>query len=263
MSTPKTDVSVTDDVLLPCPFCGKLPAVEMTGFHLGARTIRCETHDCMGPHTTAANMDDATAQWNHRALPRFKPDQFPDFYDPHVQIVYTALCDPELNTSPNREEHWEGWISRNIVAALRAAPAPQGDAELYRIRDLIASHIACESDCQKYSAGCGCALTAARAVVDRPHSPSDAGAVSAKGWERLAWDWQKRAFDAEAKLAALASAPPVGREDCGISIEHQLQAVRRTAIKECAQTAITHGDLIGIHGPRIAAAILALSPKEG
>jgi hypothetical protein len=53
--------------LLPCPLCGKPPGVEMTGFHMGARTIRCETYDCMGPHTTAENMDDATIQWNRRS----------------------------------------------------------------------------------------------------------------------------------------------------------------------------------------------------
>lgn len=64
--------------LLPCPFCGKPPSIEMTGFHLGARTIRCETDDCMGPHTTAQNMDDATLQWNRRsngiAQAAWKPD---------------------------------------------------------------------------------------------------------------------------------------------------------------------------------------------
>lgn len=53
--------------LLPCPFCGEMPAVEMTGFHLGARTIYCAGNDCMGPITTAQNMDDATIQWNRRA----------------------------------------------------------------------------------------------------------------------------------------------------------------------------------------------------
>jgi hypothetical protein len=40
------------------------------------------------------------------------------------------------------------------------------EAEMYRIRDLIASHIACEKDCQTFPTGCGCALTAARALSD-------------------------------------------------------------------------------------------------
>jgi len=61
-----SQISPESEGLLPCPFCGKPPAVEMTGFHLGGRTIRCETGDCMGPHTTAACMDDATIQWNRR-----------------------------------------------------------------------------------------------------------------------------------------------------------------------------------------------------
>jgi len=62
--SPNTEIA---SALLPCPFCGNPPAVEMTGFHLGGRTIRCETDDCMGPHTTAACMDDALIQWNRRA----------------------------------------------------------------------------------------------------------------------------------------------------------------------------------------------------
>ncbi|MDI3563523.1 hypothetical protein [Bradyrhizobium sp. Arg816] len=39
------------------------------------------------------------------------------------------------------------------------------ETEVYRVRDVIASHIACEEDCQKMPTGCGCALTAARALV--------------------------------------------------------------------------------------------------
>ena len=58
-----------ESYILPCPFCGKPPFVEMTGFHLGGRTIRCETEDCMGPHTTAACVEDAVVQWNRRAPP--------------------------------------------------------------------------------------------------------------------------------------------------------------------------------------------------
>lgn len=37
---------------------------------------------------------------------------------------------------------------------------------MYRLRDLIASHIACEDDCKKMPTGCGCALAAARAVMN-------------------------------------------------------------------------------------------------
>jgi hypothetical protein len=41
------------------------------------------------------------------------------------------------------------------------------DAELYTIRDIIADHITCEQDCCNYPSGCGCALTAARAIINR------------------------------------------------------------------------------------------------
>ena len=42
--------------------------------------------------------------------------QLPDFDDPRVQIVYEILCNGK--EPPNRDQHWEGWVSRNIVAAL-------------------------------------------------------------------------------------------------------------------------------------------------
>lgn len=42
----------------------------------------------------------------------------PEWNDPRVQIVYEILCDIDLCTPPNPEEHWEGWTARNIVAAL-------------------------------------------------------------------------------------------------------------------------------------------------
>lgn len=58
---------IDESDILPCPFCGQPPVVERTGFHLGGRTIRCETEDCMGPHTTAAHIEDAVVQWNRRA----------------------------------------------------------------------------------------------------------------------------------------------------------------------------------------------------
>jgi hypothetical protein len=54
------------DQLLPCPFCGEKPAVDITGFHGGGRTIFCAGNDCMGPSTTAASFEDAAVQWNTR-----------------------------------------------------------------------------------------------------------------------------------------------------------------------------------------------------
>lgn len=52
--------------ILPCPFCGNNPDVEITGFHGGGRIIKCTDHDCMGPHTTAGTVADAVIQWNKR-----------------------------------------------------------------------------------------------------------------------------------------------------------------------------------------------------
>ena len=38
--------------------------------------------------------------------------------DPDVQIVYELLCDTA--ETPPEGEHYEGWVARRIVAALRA-----------------------------------------------------------------------------------------------------------------------------------------------
>lgn len=66
------------------------------------------------------------------AIPKPAPDavRLPDFEEPRVQIVYEMLCDDTLNRPPNPEEHWEGWIARNIVAAL-TTPAPSPDARAF------------------------------------------------------------------------------------------------------------------------------------
>ena len=37
--------------------------------------------------------------------------------DPRVQLVYGILTDGAL---PPKDEHWEGWVARRIVAALMA-----------------------------------------------------------------------------------------------------------------------------------------------
>jgi hypothetical protein len=47
-------------------------------------------------------------------------ETLPEWEDADVQLVYEMLCDPELNSPPNPEEHWEGWVSRNIVRGLRS-----------------------------------------------------------------------------------------------------------------------------------------------
>jgi hypothetical protein len=42
----------------------------------------------------------------------------PPFDDPRVKIVYDLLCE---EVAPPPGQHWEGWESRRIVAALSAA----------------------------------------------------------------------------------------------------------------------------------------------
>ena len=64
------------------------PKVEQTGFHLGGRTIRCEADDCMGPHTTAACVEDAVVQWNQRA-----PVAAPPLSDEARSIIESARWD--------------------------------------------------------------------------------------------------------------------------------------------------------------------------
>ena len=46
-----------------------------------------------------------------------------EFNDPDVQIVYELLCDTA--ETPPEGEHYEGWVARRIVAALRAKHAQQ------------------------------------------------------------------------------------------------------------------------------------------
>jgi len=58
------------------------------------------------------------------ATPAVGGEMLPAFEDTQVQIVYEVVCETDENVPPNPEEHWEGWMARRIVAALRAT-APQ------------------------------------------------------------------------------------------------------------------------------------------
>jgi hypothetical protein len=40
----------------------------------------------------------------------------PPWEDPDVQIVYETLCE---TGKPPGDDHWEGWVARHIVYALR------------------------------------------------------------------------------------------------------------------------------------------------
>jgi NTP pyrophosphatase (non-canonical NTP hydrolase) len=71
-------------------------------------------------------------------------DELPEFEDARVQIVYKMLCDDDLNIPPNPEEHWEGWISRNIVAALALAPPSVDRAAVIEAAVKVALEQRCE-----------------------------------------------------------------------------------------------------------------------
>jgi hypothetical protein len=51
------------------------------------------------------------------------PKPVADFDDQRVQTVYNILCDADEGKP--RDEHWEGWKARRIVAALNTPPAAQ------------------------------------------------------------------------------------------------------------------------------------------
>ena len=57
-----------------------------------------------------------------------------------MQIVYGMLCDDALNKPPNPEEHWEGWISRNIVKALCGRSQPETTNFLPNLVDWVYLH---------------------------------------------------------------------------------------------------------------------------
>jgi hypothetical protein len=57
-----------------------------------------------------------------QSIPLGAPAELPPFDDPRVQLVYGLLCDTDSHPPP--EQHWEGWLARRIVAALKATDAP-------------------------------------------------------------------------------------------------------------------------------------------
>lgn len=63
MTTPHP---ASPEELLPCPFCGEQPLIADAAWIEGAAMIYCAADECMGPRTTAANIQDATVQWNTR-----------------------------------------------------------------------------------------------------------------------------------------------------------------------------------------------------
>jgi hypothetical protein len=56
-----------------------------------------------------------------------------DFDDAQVQTVYNILCDADEGKP--REEHWEGWKARRIVAALTTPPAQPAVPDAFGTRE--------------------------------------------------------------------------------------------------------------------------------
>ncbi|MCK1275889.1 hypothetical protein IVB46_11675 [Bradyrhizobium sp. 61] len=87
---------------------------------------------------------------------------------PAAPVETERRCQKCGGTTKGEEAYVDGqvWCHPCADARCSADKESAADTELYRLRDLIASHIACEADCQKMPTGCGCALTAARAVMN-------------------------------------------------------------------------------------------------
>jgi hypothetical protein len=65
---------MTNLKLLPCPFCGVVPQIyRVPGDTEGS--IACVNGLCFGPKTTAAHIEDASLQWNTRALSPPEPTE--------------------------------------------------------------------------------------------------------------------------------------------------------------------------------------------
>ena len=71
VSAPRKPLRRTVTALLPCPFCGRLPWLVLTGG--GLTHVHCASDDSaceVGPRTAFyARHDAAVAAWNHRTLP--------------------------------------------------------------------------------------------------------------------------------------------------------------------------------------------------
>lgn len=59
--------------LLPCPFCGTAPVIEIAPFNRAYRIIRCLGFDCgirpAAPGVPPERIDEAAAWWNMRPVP--------------------------------------------------------------------------------------------------------------------------------------------------------------------------------------------------
>lgn len=116
-----SEQTLLEDDILVCPFCGKPPFVEPTGFHLGGRTIRCETDECMGPHTTAANVHDAVKQWNTRATPPVEPPSHAEREGLADALETQLHSQSPLFLTSN--------TVREIIGFLRDTPQPHAERE--------------------------------------------------------------------------------------------------------------------------------------
>lgn len=64
-------------------------------------------------------------------------NNLPDFDDPWVQLVYQIICDDVM--PPTLEEHWDGFVSRRIVAKLREVIEINAKFEVHCENGLVGS----------------------------------------------------------------------------------------------------------------------------
>lgn len=105
--------------LLGCPFCGSTRSLASGGDDkfVGVRCLNCEA---VGPNHYGK------FEWDNRAHAQGPLTTAPaKWEDPLVQTVYRLLCN---DIEPPEGEHWEGFVARRIVAALRAPEAADAGA---------------------------------------------------------------------------------------------------------------------------------------
>jgi hypothetical protein len=140
----------------------------------------------------------------------------PEFEDQRVQIVYQALCDADLDEPPNRDEHWEGWVSRNIIQRLDGLAQPAVKPAAWQFRALdgtwLPSSEPHEDDVKRYGEDRFRALYPAAQPPAAPVEKLGIMQAAAKAAEKVAsWSPSKREY---AERVAGAPAAPVECSSC-------------------------------------------------
>lgn len=103
----------------------------------------CEQPDPWAYLISAANLQQLQGAIDNRLKQGGAAGELPEWPDPRVQAVYALLNSSEIEESMPKGEHWDGWVSRHIVAALAPAavqPGPVGvvtDSDLRKLRSII------------------------------------------------------------------------------------------------------------------------------